>query len=251
VNGTPVREIDLELKLKNEMHGTELKPEYRQNVLDAVVRDEVLASEAERLGLDRDEGYLLGLRPLQAQVDAYRRRRLAERYLDHAAAAAAVGDADARRYFDAHAAEIRSELHVFQILARDEGAARAARAALDGGKPFEEVARLVLGGVAEAERPWDLGWMKWVMIPEPWRPVVAAMKPGDESPIIRGPGKRFWILKLVERRDEPSVSFESVRAPLIESLRMSRLAEVREGAERDLLGKAHVVYRGQAPAAAN
>lgn len=242
VNGTRITEADLELKLKTDMHQTDMRPEHRANVLEAVIRDEVLSQKAIADGLDNDPKYLAGLRSLEAQVAAYKRRELSERYLSHLAATSPVTEADARKYFDGHATELRTDLHLWQILQRDEAAITRAHEAIDKGTPFEEVARSLLPNVPATEAPWDLGYMKWLQMPEAWRPVLEKLKPGETSAVIRGPRGRFWILKLVDKRESPAFTFENIQPVLMEFLKNTRLAEVREAAERDLRARAKVVY---------
>src|SRR6185295_16113910 len=104
---------------------------------------------------------------------------------------------DARKYFDSNATRLGTDLHLWQILVRDEASAAQARKALDEGKPFEEVARS-FSPVGATGATWDLGYVKWLTTPEPWRPVLESLKPGETSGVIRGPRGRFWILRLAE-----------------------------------------------------
>jgi hypothetical protein len=67
------------------------------------------------------------------------------------------------------------------------------------------------------------------------------MKPGDTSDILRGPKQRAWILKLVERRQNDAVTFESVKGPLIEALQRAKTVEYRKQAIEKLREAANVV----------
>lgn len=246
VNGVEITEADLDLKVKGDMHQKELLPEHRSNVLEAVIRDELLTQQAIALGLDADPQYQAGLRALEAQVRNYKRRQLAERYMQHVAAEARPDEAEARRWFDAHAAELRTERHLFQIFVRDEGSITAAKRALDEGKPFEEVARgLLPPNLPPGDPPWDLGYMKWVQLPTEWRAPVGALKPGETSGVIRGPRSRYWIVKLVGVREAENLDFEMMKPVIVQVLQNDRMSEARERAERELRGKAAIEYRGQ------
>ena len=53
---------------------------------------------------------------------------------------------------------------------------------------------------------------------------------------------RVWIIKLVERRENPGITFESVKAPLLDSLRAAKIEKLREQAEHELRAKAKITY---------
>ncbi|MBI5510874.1 MAG: peptidyl-prolyl cis-trans isomerase [Deltaproteobacteria bacterium] len=250
VNGRAITEADLDFRLRNDSHRTEMRPEYRKNLLEAIIREEVLAGHATELGLDRDPQYQRGLRQLETQVAAFRRRRLTELLLSREVSRRSeVSEAEARRYFEAHAGELRTEVHLLQILQRSEAAIGRAQAALAAGKSFEEVA----AGLSPEKAPppgrehWDLGYARWQQIPAPWREAVTALKPGETSAVIKGLKDRFWILKLVDRRDNPGVTFESERVTLIDMLRRDRREETQAQLERELRDRARIEYLNPSP----
>ncbi|MBI5485728.1 MAG: peptidyl-prolyl cis-trans isomerase [Deltaproteobacteria bacterium] len=212
--------------------------------LAALVRDELARQTALALGLDADPDYRRELAEMQARLEGFQRERLAGMYFRaEIARRAVVNEAEARRYFEANRERIRTELLVWQILVRDEDGAERAAAELAAGEPFEEVAREQLPDVPAMERsPWDLGYLRWNQIPEPWRPVVYDLAAGGTSGVIRGPNRRFWIVKLVARRENPGLTFDAVREPLLALLRDERRLEARPAIERRLLESASVEY---------
>lgn len=254
VNGVPITEADLLLRSKTSAHeaGTRterpaevaLDREGERNVLDTVIREELMAQQAVALGLDDDPGLRDALAQRQAEMDAFRRQRLAELYARHDRESVEVTDAEARRYFEDEAARLRHEVHVWQILVRDERQIEQARRDLAAGEPFEVVAARGFPNLpAEAARPWDLGFMKWTQLPEPWRPALQAMHEGQTSGVLRGPRNRFWIVKIVDERDDPAATFDTLRASILELLRAERLGARRADADRALRAGARVVYR--------
>ena len=75
------------------------------------------------------------------------------------------------------------------------------------------------------------------------------MKPGAVSRVIPGPRGRFWIIKLVDRRQDPATTFESVR-PVIEGLlRASGRRRRATRPTKDLRAHAKVVRRARHQAA--
>ena len=59
----------------------------------------------------------------------------------------------------------------------------------------------------------DLGWLKVGDLPTFFQEVLAAMKPGDVSQVLRE-SAGFRIVKLVDREEERPIEFEEVRDQL-------------------------------------
>jgi hypothetical protein len=219
---------------------------YDREVLDEMVRQELAAGRAVELGLDADEAYQQELRALEAQLASFKRKRLSELYYGHELAERAkVDDSFVRAWFDAHAGELRAELHVRQILLRDRGSIDEAAAALAQGADFEEVAARPFASLppeALEKEPWDLGWLRWHQIPDAWRDAVYRLPDGGVSPVIEGPKRRYWIVQVVERRTADDVTFESVKPLLVERLRDERTRALRSEIDRDLRRSGRVVY---------
>jgi parvulin-like peptidyl-prolyl isomerase len=218
-----------------------------RSALDAVVRQELAAQKAVELGLDPGPEYRAELGQIEAQVAAFKRRRLAALYEEQAASSIAISDDEVRKYFEAEGAKLRSEVHVWQIMVRDESVIEQARRHLESGIPFEEAVRRLFPNVpAAAGAFWDLGWLRWSQVPEPWRDVVARLEKGQTSGVIKGPRSRFWIVKLVDRRESPELTFDVVKPMVVEALRAEKVEARRAQAEKDLRSGARIVYAQQA-----
>lgn len=237
---------DFELERELETTAKHAKGAERRKVLEALVQKEVLAQRALALGLDRDPGYQAELRAHEADLTNWKRKRLADLYYRaEVDAKATPSDAEAKQYFDENAARIRSELHVAQLLFRDEPSARAAHAELRGGKPFEQVAKELYPEAAHAQRPWDLGYLNWTQLPEPWQPSIHTLAVGQTSDVIAGPGGRHWIVQLLGKR-EVDKAFETEKGPIVERLRAARSAERRSALEAELPRDSSVRYAKRA-----
>ena len=57
VNGVPITEYDVNLNLKRVVHGEVVTPEATQNVLQALVRNELVYQQSLELGLDNNPEY--------------------------------------------------------------------------------------------------------------------------------------------------------------------------------------------------
>jgi hypothetical protein len=244
VNGVPITDADVRLKLKGDMHGAEDTPQHRKNVVESLVRAELVRQKALALGLDRDPGAEQKLRAAEAVWFAAQRTELGEAFFRREIAAKAeVTDADARAYFDANAKRIKTESHVFQILRiNDDAGLERDLEAIKKGTPFEDVAKAQFKGLPDGQKPWDLGSMKWAQMPEAWRQTLDALEPGKTSGVIHGPKGRGWIIQLVERHVDESLTFESVKGAVIEAMRGGKVEKLREDVERSLREGAKVEW---------
>ena len=243
VNDTPIVKADVDFALRGG-HDNEVVPRRRDGVLEHIIRQELARQKAVELGLDADLGFQEKLCRMEAQLNAFKRRELSELYFRHETARhAEAGDAEAKQYFAENAEMIRTESHVWQILVRKEERSEQALNDIQQGAPFEEVARRQFPDLPEAAgAPWDLGYLRWTQVPKPWRSVVHDLKDGEVSGIIRGPNHRFWIIKLIDKREAPYITFESVKPIIVQHLKNSRIEELHETAYRDLRASANIVY---------
>jgi parvulin-like peptidyl-prolyl isomerase len=245
VNGTPISEIDVRYKLKNDSRTAEVTPRYRQNAIEAIIREEIFSQRAVELGLDADPAYQEKLRQMEAQLNAFKRKELTGVFFRREIEGKAiVSETEANEYFVQNAARIRTELHVWQILQKgEEGPIEQALRDIKNGTPFEKVAERRFPKLPDtSQRPWDLGYLRWQQVPAPWQNVIYDLKKGQVSGIIRGPGKRFWIIKLIDKRENRDVTFESLRPAIVEVLKSERMEQLREKVERDLRNNSRIVY---------
>ncbi len=243
VNGVPVTEADVHAEIHSKTSVGELGPEQKKILLDRVIGKELVAQKAAELDLG-DVQYREELARRMADVNEWKRQALADAYFRHEAAQQPqVTDEEARRYFDENAAAIRTETHVLQILARDEAQIAQVRQELASGASFEDVARKRFPDLPAGKTPWDLGYLKWKQIPDAWRNVLQTLKPGDTSEVVRGSGGRFWILRLLDRREDAALDFDAVKPVIVEDLRNARVEQARARAADELRKTARIEYR--------
>lgn len=244
VNGVPITRSDVKLKLDTGSHEAVPSPDFEKNVLETLIGREVLAQQARTLGLDKDPTYLEAAKKLGAQVRGFERQELSELLLRREGARRGnPSEETARAYFEKNKKRISTELHVLQILRRNEAQATETRNAIQNGKPFEEVAaELLPPNLPPGSKPWDLGFMSFSKVPDPWREWVYELKPGETSGIIRGPNERFWIVKVVEVRENADVTFEGVREAVFADMARGGQDSARSTLETELRDKAKIEY---------
>ena len=245
VNGVPITDVDVDIKLQNDNHEAASGEAHRKNVLEQLIGKELLAQKAKELGLDQDPKYQEGIKRLMAQVSAHQRQELAELYLRREGDKRAnFSDDEKRAYFKEHEKRIRTEVHVLQILRRSEGAIIEVRNSIDQGKPFEQAAKELFPNLPETQKPWDLGFLSFQKVPEPWREAVYEMKPGEKSGILRGPNERFWLIKLVEVRTNEALDYESVKDAIAADMKATKAIHTNVDLEKELRAKANVEMVG-------
>ncbi len=243
VNGTLIGEEDVRFALSSGGHKNEVPPGHRKNVLEVIIRRELISQEAIELGLDANAGYREKLRRMEAQINAFKREELSKLFRRDIAKRAEISEAEAKKYFAENATRIRTELHVWQILHREEGLIEQALKDIEHGAPFEEVARAKFPKLPKTVRtPWDLPSLRWQQVPTPWRSVVYDLEKGEASGVIRGPNSRYWIIQLIDKRVNPDITFEAVKPTIVEVLKNERIEDLQEKAERRLKAKASIVY---------
>lgn len=240
VNGVAISELEVALETRRG-HGAEDSTESRDQILEGLVLQEAMAQQAAALGLERDEGYAERMARVEAQRSSQRRKELARLFykrevLDKVSAT----DAEAKALFEQDKRRIQTELHVAQILTRDEAQALSALAELQAGRSFDEVAARNYPDLPVGMKPWDLGYLKWKNVPPEWQAPLGALAPGQTSGVIKGPGRRFWIVKLLDQRTNLELTFERTRADLLDVLKARKAEALRARLERELLGAARV-----------
>jgi len=242
VNGSPITEFDLRQESRGHA-GSEPMGAQRSANLETVVRNELLAQYAVEQGIDQDPLFLERMARADALYRAARRRELADVLFRRSIIdKASVSEDEARTYYQNNELRMKVELHVLQIMTRDEGQARKALAEIKGGAAFDQVAAKQFDKLPEnAGKPWDLGFLRWRQLPPAWRSIAYDLKPGTTSDVIKGEGNRFWIINVVERREDSTATFDTLKPILIDDLKSQTIEKERSRLTEELRKKATVV----------
>ncbi|MEI8259683.1 MAG: peptidyl-prolyl cis-trans isomerase, partial [Deltaproteobacteria bacterium] len=190
VNGHPLTRADVQASIRTAAsHGGTAETE--QDALERIIQEELVAQQALAMNLDADPAFREQDRLAEARFHATRRAQLAALFEQHQTAQRpAVSDAEAHAYYDANGARIRTEVRIQQILVRDEATAQQAAHDIQGGAAFEEVARRQFPNIDATLHPWELGTLRWNVIPDPWRATLDTLTVGQTSDVISGPNHR-------------------------------------------------------------
>ncbi len=224
VNDVPITEYDMKLISRRVGHGEQANPEPSPAMLDTLVRNELIRQQSLELGLDKNQDYRTKLSEVEAQVREFERQEMAVLYREYVRSKAVVTDAEAQDYFNKNAKTIQSSFHVMQIYYKGgEAEIDKAYKDLQSGVPFEKVAAKRFPGLPKGMKaPWDLGYLRWFQIPPPWQGTLETLAPGQSSGIIKGPGERFWLIKLVDKPTDPKITFATEKDRIVEVLKSQK-----------------------------
>ena len=244
VNGVPITEYDVNLNIKKGVHGEQVTPEATQNVLQVLVRNELIYQQSLELGLDNNQEYRRKLYEADAQLRDYKRREISSLYREYIKNKAAVTDTEAKEYFEKNSKRIQTKVHLGQIYYKGEEARIAEDyKELKSGKSFEKVASKRFPNLPKGMKaPWDLGYLHWSQIPAFWQESIDRLKPGQVSEIIKGPNERFWVIKLIDRTVDPNITFATEKENIVEILRRQKADELSETLLGQMKAKSKIVF---------
>ena len=163
---------------------------------------------------------------------------------DYVRAKAAVTDSEAREDFDQNSKRIRTKVHLGQIYYRGEEARIAEdHKELKSGKSFEKVASKRFPNLPKGMRsPWDLGSLHWSQIPAFWQDSIDRLNPGQVSDILRGPNERFWVIKLIDRKVDPNITYATEKENIVEILQKRKAEELSESMLGQMRTKSKILF---------
>lgn len=224
VNGQPIRESEVLAVAKDPHQASPPDAEKRQQAVESAIEQELAAQSALALGLPMSPDAEAELRALEARVRAVTRRSLARAYLTRNPRS--VSQQEAKAYYDAHPQRFGYELKVAQVLKHSRAEIDPLASRIAGGESFEKVAASQFSVIPTGQRPWELDYLKWPQVPEAWWSELEHLSIGQSTGVIAGPGGRYWLLQLLDRRPS-TLSFESLKPTIA-----SRLQAQREESER-------------------
>ena len=206
VNGTAISREAFDFYVKNVAGkaSSDLTAEQRAQLLDNLLRAEIVAQQAEKEGLDKtgDTASQLFLMRLQVLEQAK-----SEDYLKDKKAS----DAELREEYDKRIAAMpKTQYKARHILVNNEDAAKAIIAQLKKGAKFEDLAK-AQSLDSSKNSGGDLGWFSPGNMVKPFADAVATLKKGEftHEPVKTEYG--WHVIRLDDTRDTPVPPLEQVK----------------------------------------
>lgn len=195
VGDTPITEGDLNYVAEDLQQQLQSVPpdQHRAFLLSVLIDMRLMAKAAKDAGLDQSPDYKARLAYLEDST--LRREYFTQKILP------TVDDAAIKAAYDKYVADFKpvEEVHARHILVANEQEAKAVKADLDAGKPFEVEAMSKTTDPSGKQNGGDLGFFqKGQMVPE-FEQVAFSMQPGQVSDPVKS--QFGWhIIKLEEKR---------------------------------------------------
>ncbi|HEY1724314.1 MAG TPA: peptidylprolyl isomerase [Steroidobacteraceae bacterium] len=206
VNGTPISRAMFEYYAKNTAGKpvSELNDEQKGQLLDNLVRGEIIAEEAAKQGLDKntDTASALTLTRLEILQQAG-----ATHYLEDKK----PSDAELKAEYDAQVAGMpKTQYHARHILVSSQDAAQKIIDELKKGAKFEDLAKKDSIDSSK-EQGGDLGWFSPANMVKPFADAVVQLKKGEitQTPVQSQYG--WHVIQLIDTRDTPVPPFDQVK----------------------------------------
>ena len=232
VNGTPISRAMFEYYAKNTAGKppTELSAEQRAQLLDNLIRGEIIAEESVKQGLDKttDTASLLALSRLEILQQAG-----ATHYLEDKK----PSDADLKAEYDAQVAGMpKTQYRARHILVTSQEAAQKIIGELNKkGAKFEDLAKKDSMDSSK-EQGGELGWFTPSNMVKPFADAVVQLKKGEVTPTPVQSQYGWHVIQLEDTRDTPVPPLDQVKD------RVSQLVETKKfrAYQDDLLKTAKV-----------
>jgi peptidyl-prolyl cis-trans isomerase C len=208
VDGTPISRTAYDDYLKAALRGkpmSDASVEEKNQVLDQMINMQILATVAEKDGLDKDPEVATRLSLVRTQIMA---DAAAQKYVKTNEPA----DPDLHAAYDA--ATDKTEYHASHILVPTKEKAQALIKKLKGGAKFEDVAKAESTDNSKATGG-DLGWFTTARMVKPFGDAVKALKKGEITPEPVQTQYGWHIIRLEDTRDAP---FDQMKPQLANTL---------------------------------
>jgi peptidyl-prolyl cis-trans isomerase C len=206
VNGTPITRTVFEFYVKTTTgkNLSDLPPEARTQLLDNLIRGELLSQQASKDGLDKTQDVASQLTLMRVQV------------LGEAAASSYLKDKpptdeQVHSEYDSQVAMIpKTQYHARHILVASQEDAQQIIDQLKGGASFEELAKSKSTDSTK-DQGGDLGWFAANTMVAPFATAVMGLKKGEitQTPVQTPYG--WHVIQLLDSREESPPPFDSVK----------------------------------------
>jgi peptidyl-prolyl cis-trans isomerase C len=215
VNGTPISRAMFDYYAKNTAGkpSAELTAEQREQLLDNLIRGEIIAEESVKQGLDKgsDTASLLALSRLEILQQAG-----ATHYLEDKK----PSDADLKVEYDAQVAGMpKMQYHARHILVSTQEAGQKIIDQLKKGAKFEDLAKKDSIDSSK-EQGGELGWFTPSNMVKPFADAVVQLKKGEVTPTPVQSQYGWHVIQLLDTRETPVPPLDQVKdrvAQLVET----------------------------------
>ena len=185
-----------------------------RNLLDEMVKTEILYLEAKKEGLDRDPAYV-------TMVNDYRKFALVSLMLDRMVSShTAVSDREARDYYEKHRESFTMprQIRASHILVKTESEAEDILRKIRKGVDFKKLARERSIDINTADNGGDVGFFAPGEMSPEFEKVAFSLSKGEVSRPVKS-RLGYHIIKVTDIRAKRVLPFSKVRGDIIQRIR--------------------------------
>lgn len=219
VNGTAIPSSWADALISEQKaQGTPDSEQLRKAVTEELVRREVLAQEARKLGLDKQPN-------VAAQMDLARQAVLIRADLQAYVKANPVNDADVKAEYEKIKANLGDkEYKPRHILVEKEDDAKAIISKIQSGQKFEDLAK-DSKDPGSKDKGGELGWSNPGMFVKPFSEAMVKLEKGKFTPQPVKTDFGYHVIMLDDVRPLKAPSFDDVKAQLTQKLQQQKVEQ--------------------------
>jgi peptidyl-prolyl cis-trans isomerase C len=231
VNGKPIKQSVYDFIVKDATaRGQNVDDNTRNVIINKLVSSELVAQEAQRIGLDKQPDYI-------ARQELAQRELLVNAFLADYIKKNPVSDADTKAAYDDYKKQLGDkEYSASHILVATEAEAKDVIAQLGKGGDFAKIAKDKSKDPGSQEKGGDLGWFSLGGMVKPFGDAVSKLQKGGitQTPVQTQFG--WHVIKLNDIRDAQPPAYEKVKDDLQKRLQQQKLEKLLS----DLRAKAKI-----------
>lgn len=206
VNGSAITRDMFEYYVRSTTNkgSTDLSPQQRDQLLDNLVRGELVAQQAEKDGLDKsgDTASLLALSRIQILEQAGAQHYLADKQ---------ATPQELQTEYDQQVAQLpKTQYHARHILVTTQAQAQQIIGQLKRGSKFEDLAHKESIDSSK-DQGGDLGWFSPSSMVKPFADAVASLKKGEITPAPVQTQYGWHVIQLLDTRETPVPPLDQVK----------------------------------------
>jgi peptidyl-prolyl cis-trans isomerase C len=222
VDGTPISREAYDDYLKGLLRGkptADVTAEDKNQVLDQMINMQLIATQAEKDGLEKDPDVATRIALVRTQILA---DAAAQKYVK----GNEPSDQDLHAAYDA--ATDKTEYHASHILVPTKEKAEQLIKKLKGGAKFADVAKAESTDNSKANGG-DLGWFTTARMVKPFGDAVKGLKKGDTTTAPVQTQYGWHIIKLEDTRDAP---FDQMKPQLTSGIMQKKFQDYIDGMKK-------------------
>ena len=201
----------------------DLTAEQRAELLENLVRAEVIASEAERNGAAAQD-------ETRAVLDLARLQTLQQAAMTTYMKDRKASEEELRAEYDLQVANMaKTQYRASHILVPTEDAAKAIIKQLQGGASFEKLAKASSTDAGSKDRGGDLDWFSPDAMTPEFATAVKAMKKGDTTPAPVKTQFGYHVIRVTDTRETAPPPFDSVKERLVQIVEQKKFKAYTDG----------------------